>query len=71
MKWYCKLIGHTYVFHTETPRIAWNAGKDMAELHMTAEGEPRSWLECARCGDRIENPSRDEIRRANTNYRRA
>ena len=39
MKWYCKLIGHTYSYHSETPRIAWNAGKDQAELHMTAEGE--------------------------------
>ena len=69
MKWYCRLVGHTLVFRTENPKISWNAGKDQAELHLTAQGEPRQWLECRRCGEVIENPTREQIKRANTNYR--
>ena len=71
MKWYCKLVGHTFVFRAENQKISWNAGKDQAELHMTAEGEPRTWLECARCGHRIDDPTREQIKRANTNFRTA
>ena len=71
MKWYCKLVGHTFVYRIENPRISWNAGKDQNELHMTAGGEPKSWLECVRCGERIENPTREQVKRANTNFRTA
>ena len=72
MKWYCKLIGHTFVYKTELQKIAWNAGKDQAELHITAESEePHSWLECVRCGARVDNPTREQIKKANCNVRQA
>ncbi len=70
MKWYCKLIGHTYVYHSDMPKIAWNAGKDMAELHMTtAEGEPQRFLECVRCGQRVDNPTPEQVKLTGCNAR--
>lgn len=71
MKWYCKLVGHTYLYRSENPKISWNAGKDQLELHMTAGEEPAYWLECRRCGARIENPTREQIKRAHCNVRSA
>ncbi len=71
MALFCKLVGHTYVFHTETPRIAWNNGKDQKQLHLTAEGEPRTWLECRRCGHRIEEPTPEQVKWAHCNVRHA
>lgn len=71
MSWYCKLIGHTYTYNTENPRVSWNAGKDMAQLHITTEGEPKYWLECRRCGTRIESPTKEQIKRAGCNERSA
>ena len=72
MSMYCKLIGHTYVVHVDNPKISWNVGKDLKELHITAEdGEPGIRLECRRCGARIENPSSAQIKLAHTNVRQA
>ncbi len=70
MHWYCKLIGHTYVYKTENKRISWNTGKDALELHLTSEeGEPRPWLECRRCGKRIDDPTPDQVRLVHCNVR--
>ncbi len=72
MSWYCKLIGHTFVFHTGNPKISWNTGKDQKELHMTApEGEPETWLECRRCGHRITEPTPEQVKRVHCNVRQA
>ena len=69
MNLYCKIIGHTFVYRTENPKVAWNAGKDMVELHITSETEPRAWLQCQRCGKRIEDPTPDQVKRAGSNWR--
>ena len=63
MKWYCKLIGHTYIYKSEQPKIRWYADKDMTELHMETSGEeaPLRFLECVRCADRVENPTPEAL----------
>ena len=71
MALFCKLVGHTYVFHTENPKISWNVGKDLKQLHITAEGEPKSWLECQRCGHRVEDPTPHQVKLAHCNVRQA
>lgn len=71
MALYCKLVGHTFVFRTENPKISWNVGKDLRQLHIKTEGEPKSWLECRRCGQRIEEPSAEQVKLANCNVRQA
>ncbi len=70
MKWYCKLIGHTFVYKTQMPKVSWNTGKDQAELHMTAEGpEPACFLECARCGAVVHDPSPEQVKLTGCNAR--
>ena len=72
MALYCKLVGHTYIVETENKKVSWNTGKSLSELHITSDGEePQVWLECARCGHRIENPTSADIKLANCNVRRA
>lgn len=66
MNFFCRIFGHTWVHKTDNPRISWNTGKSLSELHLTAEREPRFWLECARCAEKRENPSRDEVRAVNS-----
>lgn len=71
MNWYCKLIGHTYIYKSEQPKIRWYADKDMTELHMEApeEGAPLRFLECVRCGDRVENPTPEQVKLTGSNAR--
>jgi len=71
MKWYCKLIGHTYVYKSEQPKIRWYADKDMTELHMEApeEGAPLRFIECVRCGDRVDNPTPEQVKLTGSNAR--
>ena len=65
MHFFCRLLGHTWIHRTDNPKISWNTNaKTQAELELTAPNEPRFWLECVRCGKRIENPTREELRRA-------
>lgn len=65
MNFFCRLFGHTWTHRTENPPISWNTTKDQVELKITAKGEPRFWLECQRCGDKNESPSREDIRGVN------
>jgi hypothetical protein len=58
MNIFCKLLGHTWVHKTDDPKIAWNTTKNMDELAMTADGEPRFYQQCARCGDERDLPRR-------------
>ena len=65
MNIFCRLFGHTWTHRTENQKVSWNAGKDQAQLHITSDAEPRFWLECQRCGERNESPTRDQVRRIN------
>ncbi|MFT4542221.1 MAG: uncharacterized metal-binding protein YceD (DUF177 family) [Planctomycetota bacterium] len=65
MNFFCKLFGHTWVHQTENVKVSWNTNKKMNELDITTEVEPRFWLQCQRCAERNESPSREEIRSAN------
>lgn len=69
MALYCKLVGCTLVVRTENQKISWNTGKDLKQLHITADGEPQTWLECNRCGRRIDDPSPEQIKLANCNVK--
>ncbi len=64
MNFFCKLFGHTWTHRTDNPRIAWNTTKNLSELAATSEREAKFWLECQRCGDKNENPSRDQVKSA-------
>lgn len=65
MNFFCRIFGCTWVHRTQDPKISWNTGKSLSELHQTVEGEYKFWLECQRCGDRNEAPSPAEVKRAN------
>jgi hypothetical protein len=58
MNFFCRLFGHTWVDQFENPKIVWTTAKNLSELAMTAHGEPRFWLECARCHERREHAER-------------
>jgi hypothetical protein len=64
-KFFCKIFKHTWVHKTENPKVAWNTGKSLSELVITTEGEgQRFWLECQRCQERIEHPTKEDLRNA-------
>lgn len=63
MNLFCRLFGHTFVYHTTEPKIRWTTSKQMNELEQTVTGEPEAYLECARCGERKHELSPDELRR--------
>ena len=71
MKWDCKLIGHTYVYKSDESKIRWYADKDMTELHMEAgeEDAPLRFLECVRCGKRVDNPTPEQVKMTGCNAR--
>ena len=66
MNFFCKIFGCTWVHKTDNPRVSWNTGKSLSELHITTDEEPRFWLQCERCGDKRENPTKDEIKSINS-----
>lgn len=49
MNFFCRLFGHTWVHKADDPKIRWSTAKNLSELEMTPAGEPRFYLECARC----------------------
>ncbi|MFT5050237.1 MAG: hypothetical protein ACI8QZ_001636 [Chlamydiales bacterium] len=65
MNIFCRLFGHTWVHQSEDPKISWNTGKSLSELHLTVDGEYKFWLECQRCHDRNDAPSSSDVKGAN------
>lgn len=49
MNIFCRIFGHTWVHKVEEPKIRWTNAKNLSELEQTVDGEPRFYLECARC----------------------
>ena len=67
MNFFCRLFGHTWIHSSENPRISWNTAKNLSELDLTTEvEEPGFWLECRRCGERNESPTREQIKAINS-----
>ena len=65
MNFFCKLFGHTWVYHSENPKIAWHTSKKMNDLEMnTSATETRFWRECARCATKNDAPTREDIKNA-------
>jgi hypothetical protein len=51
-------------------KIRWYADKDMTELHMQSEGDdPLRFLECVRCGKRVDNPTPEQVKLTGSNAR--
>jgi len=65
MNFFCRILGHTWTHRTEDPKVSWNTGKDLVQLHPTASGEIRLYLQCHRCGERNDNPTREELKAVN------
>ena len=53
-KFFCFLLGHTWVSVTSNPKTSWNVGKDAQTLVPTPSGEMRFYHQCARCRERRE-----------------
>ena len=52
MKFFCRLYGHTWIHEAEDLKTSWNTDKKQVNLDITAEGEPRFFRRCVRCGER-------------------
>jgi len=52
MNFFCLLYGHTWVHEAQDAKVRWNSNKDQNELQPTAEGEPKFFRKCVRCGQR-------------------
>jgi hypothetical protein len=66
MNFFCRIFGHTWTHRTENPKVSWNTAKSLSELDLTTSvTEPSFWLECQRCAERIESPSREQIKHIN------
>ena len=61
MNFFCRLFRHTWQYKVRESKIRWTAAKNMNEMDQSAADEPRPYLECARCGERIEDPSPDQV----------
>lgn len=57
MNIFCRILGHTWVQVTESPKTSWNVDKTGQLLVPTPAGEPRAYEECRRCLDRRELPT--------------
>jgi hypothetical protein len=53
-KFFCKLLGHTWVTVATNPKTNWNADKSMTNLIATPAEEVRFFNECVRCKERRE-----------------
>jgi len=49
MNLFCRLLGHTWVPASETPKTSWNVDKTGLLLVATPAGESRFYELCARC----------------------
>ena len=62
MNVFCRIFGHTWVHKVDEPKIRWTNAKNLSELEHSVTGEPRFYLECARCKEERDWHS-DEARR--------
>jgi len=53
-KFFCMLLGHTWVPMATNPKTSWNTSKDMQTLVATPAAEVRFFSQCARCAERRE-----------------
>jgi hypothetical protein len=53
-KFFCFLLGHTWVPAASNPKTSWNVGKDAQTLIATPAAEVHFYNQCARCGERRE-----------------
>ena len=60
-KFFCRLLGHTWITTTSNPKTSWNVDKTGMNLVPTPAGEVRFFNECVRCKERRETtpPQRD------------
>ena len=67
MNIFCRIFGHTWVHKVEDPKIRWTTNaKTLNELEPTVDGEPKFYMECARCGLKKDwAPTKVEIRLRN------
>lgn len=59
-RFFCRLLGHTWISTTSKPKTSWNVDKSGQLLVPTPAAEVRFYLECVRCRERREQtpPSR-------------
>ena len=64
MNIFCRLFGHTWVYKSLDAKIRWSAAKNMAEMDQTSDIDgPQAFLECARCAERLTDPSPEQVSR--------
>ena len=51
-KFFCRVLGHTWVPFSENPKTRWNVDKSGMLLVPTPDGEPRFYELCVRCKER-------------------
>jgi len=49
MNFFCRLLGHTWVPQSRSPKTSWNVDKHGHQLFATPVGEVVLWEECVRC----------------------
>lgn len=53
-RFFCKLLGHTWVPATSNPKTSWNVDKTGQLLVATPASQMRYYHECVRCRERRE-----------------
>jgi hypothetical protein len=53
-RFFCKLLGHTWIATTSKPKTSWNVDKTGQMLIATPAEEVRFFQECVRCHERRE-----------------
>ena len=53
-RFFCRLLGHTWIATTSKPKTSWNVDKSGQQLVPTPAEEVRFYRECVRCRERRE-----------------